>query len=82
MPRVSTVSISEAKIHLSRLVKQAACGQEVVIAKAGKPMVRLVPFHATNTRRNLGGLAGKVTIPDDIKKPFAEDVAAMFNASL
>ncbi len=72
------VNIHEAKTHLSRLVDQAAKGQEFIIAKAGKPMVRVVAIGPVDGRRTLGGLAGKYVMPDDIKAPFADDIAALF----
>jgi prevent-host-death family protein len=72
------VNIHQAKTHLSRLVDQAAKGEEFIIAKAGKPLVRVVALHPANGRRALGGLAGKYAIPDDIKASFADDVAALF----
>jgi len=50
----------EAKTHLSRLVDEAARGEEIVIAKAGRPIVRLVPVTGTRGLRPLGALAGKV----------------------
>jgi prevent-host-death family protein len=57
---MKTVNIHEAKTHLSRLVEEAAAGEEVVIAKAGKPMVRLVPVRYLEEPRRLGQLAGLV----------------------
>jgi prevent-host-death family protein len=74
----TTVNIHEAKTHLSRLVDQAAKGQEFVIAKAGKPMVRVVPIEAPPTQRTLGFLAGRGTITAALKADFADDIAAMF----
>lgn len=62
---MKTVNIHEAKTHLSRLVDEAASGEVVVIAKAGKPMVRLVPLGSRDTPRQLGLLAGQVAESDD-----------------
>jgi prevent-host-death family protein len=59
------VNIHEAKTHLSRLIEEAASGEEVVISKAGKPMVRLVPFTTLAGPRPLGLLAGQVRESDD-----------------
>lgn len=73
-----TVNIHEAKTHLSRLVEQAAKGQEFVIAKAGKPMVRVIPIAARPKTRTLGFLAGQGVIDADIKETFAADIEAMF----
>lgn len=75
-----TVNIHEAKTHLSRLVEQAAKGREFVIAKAGKPMVRVVPIEPPSAVRALGFLAGQGTIQADLKADFADDIAAMFGA--
>ena len=74
-----TVNIHEAKTHLSRLVEQAAAGAEIVIAKAGKPVARLVPLaETTREPRKLGLLAGKYTVPDDIDANFVADIESMF----
>jgi prevent-host-death family protein len=75
-----TVNIHEAKTHLSRLVEQAAKGQEFVIAKAGKPMVRVVPIEPPPAKRRLGFLAGKGVVTADVKKDFDADIEAMFYA--
>jgi prevent-host-death family protein len=75
-----TVNIHEAKTHLSRLVEQAAKGREFVIAKAGKPMVRVVPLEAVPVARTLGFLAGQGTVTADVKEAFAVDIDAMFGA--
>ncbi|MBP7665359.1 MAG: type II toxin-antitoxin system Phd/YefM family antitoxin [Burkholderiaceae bacterium] len=75
-----TVNIHEAKTHLSRLVEQAAKGQEFVIAKAGKPMVRVVPITAPSPTRVLGFLAGQGSITADLKTAFADDIDSMFSA--
>ena len=71
---VRTVNIHEAKTHLSRLLEQVAAGDEIVIAKAGKPCARLVPMYA-NSERLLGFVKGKVTDAffDDLP---AEELAA------
>ena len=63
------------------VVKQAAKGHEFVIAKAGKPMVRVVPLRVPSEFRALGFLAGQGTVAADLKKTFARDIDAMFGAS-
>ncbi len=73
-----TVNIHEAKTHLSRLVEQAVEGQEVVIAKAGKPVARLVPAKKTRKKRMLGFLAGKLRVPKDFDAPLPKNVIAEF----
>ncbi len=73
-----TVNIHEAKTHLSRLVEKAAEGEEIVIARAGKPVARLVPLKAAGKKRKLGFLAGKLRVPEDFDAPLPEDVLAEF----
>lgn len=58
--RVKVINIQNAKTHLSKLVEEAAGGEDVVIAKAGKPIVRLVAFQKASQPRKLGALAGQV----------------------
>lgn len=62
-----TINIHEAKTHLSRLVDKAAAGEPFIIAKAGKPIVRVVPLDTPEPARRsrLGFLAGQVSVPDD-----------------
>jgi prevent-host-death family protein len=74
---VKTVNIHEAKTHLSRLLERVAAGEEVVIAKAGKPVARLIPF-APRGKRILGIDAGKVWIADDFDAPLPDDMLADF----
>lgn len=75
---MQTINIHEAKTHLSRLVEDVAAGEEVIIAKAGKPMARLVSLVKPLGRRKLGILAGKMVIPDDFDAPLPEEVLASF----
>jgi prevent-host-death family protein len=74
------VNIHEAKTHLSRLVEQAAKGREFVIAKAGRPMVRVVPVEPPAPTRRLGFLVGHGVIEADVKKAFGGDIEQMFDA--
>ena len=78
---ILTVNIHEAKTNLSRLVDQAAKGREFVIAKAGKPMVRVIPLETPPILRSLGFLAGKGVVKADVKNDFQADIAAMFGAA-
>lgn len=75
---MKTVNLHAAKTHLSRLVDEAAAGQEVVIAKSGKPMVRLVPVSRKPRRRGFGTLRGKMRIGDDFDAPLPDDVLRVF----
>ena len=76
-----SVNIHEAKTHLSRLVEEAARGDGFIIAKAGKPMVRVVPLEAEtvkDTSRRIGGLEGKFRVPDDWDSFARAEIAEMF----
>ena len=73
-----TVNIHEAKTHLSRLVEQAAGGEEIVIAKAGKPIARLVPIETRPQPKHLGLLKGQIRVPDDFNDPLPDGIAAAF----
>lgn len=77
---MTTVNIHDAKTHLSRLVERAANGETVVIAKAGKPVAKLVPLEErkADTSRRLGGLQGQLTIPDDFKGLMKDEIEEMF----
>jgi prevent-host-death family protein len=72
------VNVHAAKSQLSRLLDAAVAGEEVIIAKAGKPIVRLVPIERKLERRKLGTLAGKLHIPDDFDDPLPDDILADF----
>jgi prevent-host-death family protein len=74
-----TVNIHEAKTHLSRLVEQAADGEGFIIAKAGKPMVKVVPLDTTETRpRRLGFMEGEIEVPDDFDRIDADEIRRLF----
>ena len=77
-----TFNIHHAKTHFSKLVDQAAAGEEIVIAKAGKPVAKLVSIKAEVTERKpprrLGLLAGKYNIPTDFDAPLPDDVVDEF----
>ncbi len=76
---MKTVNLHAAKTHLSRLVDEAAAGEEVVIAKAGKPMVRLVPLKP-RTRTGFGELKGRMTIAGDFDAALPEELLRAFGA--
>lgn len=75
---VKSVNIREAKAQLSKLVAKAAAGGEVVIAKAGKPVARLVPLMPARRIRTLGALEGKLKIPSDFDVSLPAKVLAAF----
>ena len=74
---MTQVNVQEAKTQLSRLLAQVAAGEEVVIAKAGKPVARLVPME-TSRRRVLGQDKGLFEVPDDFDDPLPEEVLESF----
>lgn len=73
-------NVHEAKTHLSRLLEQVAAGEEVVIAKAGVPVARLVPVVLPVDQRPLGTEQGRVFIADDFDAPLPADVLDSFEA--
>jgi prevent-host-death family protein len=66
------VNLYEAKTHLSELVERAANGEEIVIAKSGRPRVRLVPISTRSTPRHVGTLRGKIVVRKDFDEPLTE----------
>jgi prevent-host-death family protein len=75
-----TVNIHEAKTHLSRLVDRAAKGEPFVIAKAGKPLVKVVPLDAPakGKTRRIGFLDGMIKVPDDFDTMFQDEIEEIF----
>jgi prevent-host-death family protein len=73
-----TVNMHEAKSQLSALVEAAIAGEEVVIARAGKPVARLVPFEPAGQPRKPGGWKGGIWIADDFDAPLPEDLQRLF----
>ena len=82
MPRESqTVNIHEAKTQLSRLVDEVAAGKILFIAKAGKPLAKLVPLKAGKRIRKPGFLKGKIKIASDFDAPLPADMQRDFEGS-
>lgn len=77
---MDTINIHEAKTHLSRLVEKASRGESFVIAKSGKPMVKVVPLDAPapEHRRRLGFLLGVTQVPDDFDHLGQAEIEALF----
>lgn len=74
-----TVDIHEAKTHLLRLVEQAANGEPFIIAKAGKPLVKVCAIESSTTgERRLGFLDGQIKVPDDFDTMGAEEIERLF----
>ena len=72
------VNIHEAKTHLSRLLERVAMGEEVIIAKAGTPVAKLVPVKSGPRKRMLGSAKGKFTVPDDFNDPLPKEIEDLF----
>lgn len=76
---MKTVNIHEAKTHLSRLIDRAAKGEPFVIAKAGKPMVKVTAVEAEAPRaRRTGFLKGHIKVPDDFDRMGSKEIEEMF----
>ena len=75
-----SVNIHEAKTHLSRLVEQAAKGEPFIIAKAGRPMVKVVAVEAAGDTpaRRLGFMAGQFSVPDDFDRMGEGEIESLF----
>jgi prevent-host-death family protein len=76
------INVHAAKTHLSRLVDRASDGEEVIIAKAGRPVARLVPIASRAPRTGFGSLKGKLRIAADFDAPLPEHVRRAFGAKL
>jgi antitoxin (DNA-binding transcriptional repressor) of toxin-antitoxin stability system len=75
-----TVNIHEAKTHLSKLVDQAVKGEAFVIAKAGKPLVKVAALGAPSEPQRLGFLAGEIAVPEDFNRMGEDEIAALFGS--
>ena len=73
-----TINIHAAKTQLSRLVDAAAAGEEIIIAKSGKPLARLGPLSAPRRNRTLGVLAGRLRVPEDFDADLPDEVLDEF----
>ena len=75
---METVNMHEAKTHLSRLVERAEHGEEIIIARSGRPVARLMPLAETLRPREFGRMRGKIRIADDFDAPLPDDVVDLF----
>jgi len=71
---MQTVNVHEAKTHLSKLLSRVSAGEEIIIAKAGKPVARLMPLEKPVSDRKPGLDRGKFVVPDDFDAPLPNDV--------
>jgi prevent-host-death family protein len=76
-----TINIHEAKTHLSRLIEQAAQGEPFVIAKAGKPMVKVMALEApaAGQTRRIGFMEGQITVPEDFDRMGEKEIESLFS---
>lgn len=73
-----SVNVHQAKTHLSKLLDRVALGEEIVIAKAGKPVARLVPVKKAPVKRVLGTAKGDFVVPEDFDAPLPDQVLTEF----
>ena len=75
-----TVNIHEAKTHLSRLVDRAADGEPFIIAKSGKPLVKVVPIGESVTKlvRRIGFLEGRISVPENFDRMGSDEIEKLF----
>lgn len=75
---MEVINIHDAKTNFSKLVDRAAAGEEIIIAKAGKPAASLVPIKRSKPERVFGSLKGKIRIADDFDAALSEEILAAF----
>jgi len=73
------VNIHEAKTNLSRLIELAVKGEPFIIAKAGKPLVKVASVDAPASPRRLGFMAGEIDVPDDFDQMGADEIDKLFH---
>lgn len=76
------INIHEAKTHLSRLVEQAAQGEAFIIAKAGKPLVKVMALAAPEAGQRLGFMAGQMRVPEDFDQMGDAEIEQLFGGAL
>ncbi|MBB3397932.1 MULTISPECIES: type II toxin-antitoxin system prevent-host-death family antitoxin [unclassified Rhizobium] len=78
---MQTVNIHEAKTHLSRLIEKAAKGEAFIIAKAGKPLVKVVPLEEADApkKQRIGFMKGMILVPDDFDTMMADEIEEIFS---
>lgn len=75
------VNIHEAKTHLSSLLDRVSQGETLVIAKAGKPMAKVIPYESTDALPRVGFLRDRIVIPEDFDVAMAPEIAELFGIS-
>lgn len=77
---MKSINIHEAKTHLSRLLEKVARGEEIIIAKSGNPVARLIPYTTQKRKRQFGKDRGLFQVADDFDAPLPEEVIDSFEA--
>jgi prevent-host-death family protein len=75
---MNQVNIHQAKTQLSRLVERVAAGEEIIIAKSGKPVARLVPYAPKRSMRRPGAMRNKIRIKKNFDEPLPKEILASF----
>jgi prevent-host-death family protein len=75
---MEVINVHAAKTHLSQLLARVEAGEELVLARAGRPVARLVPFQVTGAPRKFGGWRGRVWIADDFDAPLPDEIEQFF----
>jgi prevent-host-death family protein len=78
---METVNMHEAKTQLSRLVEKAAQGESFVIAKSGKPLVKVTALDAPRNMKRLGFLQGEIAVPEDFDRMGRSEIEALFGGT-
>ena len=75
---MKTINIHAAKTHFSSLLAEVESGEEIIIAKAGKPVARLIPLQKNDFRRSFGALKGRIHMKDNFDDPLPPEIARAF----
>lgn len=75
---MTQVNVHEAKTHLSKILDRVSAGEEIIIAKAGKPVARLVPIHTVGEPRTPGTYSGRIAVSDEFYGPLPDDLLDEF----
>jgi prevent-host-death family protein len=78
---MTTVNVHEAKTHFSKILDRVSAGEEIIIAKAGKPVARLVPLEPKGKARIAGTYTGRIEIADDFDAPLPDDLLDGFEGA-
>ena len=70
---MKVVNVHAAKSNLSKLIEEATKGEEIVIARGSEPVVKLVPVHRPEAKRQFGSLKGRLVVPDDFMDPLTSE---------